>query len=150
MNEQAENYESVKRTSPPQAVAKNAGEFVHDVVTLAELQAALFKEEMSTGLFRLLRVVGVFVIAFAIAVSCLPIALIAVAYLFHAYGWSLAASFAWSTAIGLLVALACGGTGWMLFSRSKPVLMRSKRELQQNVSWLKQVLVRSRAAASTP
>ena len=129
--------------SPQRAVARNTAEFLHDVVTLVELQASLLKLDLKQTLTGMI-VPGVIAIVGAILLfSCVPILLASVALLLvETLQWSYAQAFFCSLGIGLLVGgLACLVGAWYV-RRSLEKLERSRSEFVHNVSWIKQVLKR--------
>ena len=128
---------------PPQAVARGATEFLHDVVTLAELQGKLVLLDFREGLAKLVTpVVAVFAGA-AIGLGCVPIALAALALLLQEITTlSLAACFGISLAVGLF---ACGVLTIVAFGVVKSGLKmfdRSLYEWGRNRKWIKDTLKR--------
>lgn len=136
-----------KRTAPPQAMIHDVSEFALDVVTLSELQWALFQEEWDENLRRVLRVVVMLAAAAILMLCCVPVALMTVAYTIHALGIGLAWSFAIATFLGVLTAFLVAATAWSLYRSAQPMFAKSKEELQQNVRWLKTVLSKNRRQA---
>lgn len=132
------------RTAAPRAVVENFGDFVHDVVTLSELQAKLLAADLKD--FRAGATVPAALMAAAgiVALGCVPVLLMAVAWLLVDYrvmshGWA----FLTSTGVGLLLAGVLGGVGWFSFRRHLAALQRSQVELERNITWIKSVLKHS-------
>ena len=99
--------------SPPNGVAKDMGELMCDIVSLAELQFELFKIDCREGLQQMLIPVAMLLVAGIVAVGTVPIALILVAELFVQFaGLSRTAAFSIAALIGLIVAVAMGVAGW--------------------------------------
>jgi len=130
--------------TPPQAVARSTAEFLHDILTLGELQARLLVLDGKTDLKRLIFPFVVLATGAVICLSCVPVALAALALVLVE-----AAEFTHAQAFGiaLLVGLGLGGilvlgaafylrSGWTLFERSRI-------EWQRNVQWAKDVLRRA-------
>jgi hypothetical protein len=143
MVDQTQVTSADRSDSPPRAVARNSAEFVHDVVTLVELQTSLLKVDLQQCLARLI-VPGVVVVAGAVIVlSCIPILLAAVGLLMvELFGWSHAQGFFFALGCGLLIGGAASlWAVWRLRS-SFDALKRSRDEFLQNVAWVKQVLKR--------
>jgi hypothetical protein len=139
------------RTGAPRAVVENLSDFLHDVVTLSELQAKLFVADVND--FRSGAIVpGALLGAAAIiALGCVPVLLMAIAWLLIDYevlsqGWAFLAA----TGIGVLLAVVLGITGWVLFRRNLAVLERSQLELQRNITWFKSVLKHSGRTTRDP
>jgi hypothetical protein len=130
--------------TPPRAVARSTAEFLHDILTLAELQGRLLVLDGQSELRKLIFPLVILVTGAVVCLSCLPIALAALALLLvEAAEFTLAQAFG----IALLVGLALGGvlvmggvfylrSGWTLFERSRT-------EWQRNVQWAKDVLRRA-------
>lgn len=128
---------------PPRAVARNTGEFLHDITTLAELQGKLLLVESREGFNKLVIPIATLVAGLAIALGCVPIALAALAItLVEAAEFSLAAAMGISLLVGVVLAavLAIGGYYWVRSGLS--FLDRSYYEWQRNVAWAKDMLKR--------
>jgi hypothetical protein len=128
---------------PPRAVARNTGEFLHDVTTLAELQGKLLLVECRDGLKKLVIPIVTLVVGVVIALGCVPIALAALAItLVQAAELSLAAAMWISLLIGVVLAaaLAVGGYYWLRSGLS--FLDRSYYEWQRNIAWAKDMMRR--------
>jgi uncharacterized membrane protein YqjE len=133
----------------PKALARDVGEFAHDVLTLAELQAQLFVTDARECRRRAL-VPGLLLVGgVALGLSCIPFALAALALL-------LIQVFETSYATGLLLATIAGAilsallcvSGWFLVRKRLAVLQRSQQELVRNLCWIKKVLERNRSTRS--
>jgi hypothetical protein len=126
-------------------LAQDVGEFAHNVLTLAELQAQLFASDVQECSQRVLVPALVLVAGIALGLACFPIALVAVALL-------LVEMFQASYAVGFLIAAAAGAVtsallstvGWLIVRKRAAVLGRSQEELIRNLRWLKKVIERSR------
>ena len=80
-------------TAPSDGVAKDVGELTHDIVSLAELQFELFRNDCRKGMKRLLLPVALLLLAGIVAAGTVPVALIVLAELLtQAAGLSRAAS----------------------------------------------------------
>ena len=127
------------------AVARNTGEFLHDLVTLAELQLRLVyvdgQEEVRNLLWPAMTVLA------GVAVGCaaLPVLLIALALtLTEVAHLSPAQAAGVAAGVGLLIAGILVGCGWwgLRFPRGK-AFERSEREWRQNLRWIKDALQKS-------
>jgi hypothetical protein len=137
--------------SPPRAVARNAAEFVHDVVTLVELQTGLLKIDFQQTLARLTVPAIVLAMGAVVVLSCLPILLASVALLMvELAGWTHAQAFFFAVGCGLV--LGGGASFWAAWRlrTSFDRLQRSRDEFAQNVAWVKQVLKRLGTASHSP
>jgi hypothetical protein len=137
--------------SPQRAVARNAAEFVHDVVTLVELQASLLKIDLSQCLAGLIVPGAVLVVGAILVLSCVPILLASVALLLvETLDWSYAQAFFCSLGGGLLVGGIACLAGAVYIRRSFRQLERSRTEFIQNFNWIKQVLRRLGTSPRSP
>lgn len=127
--------------SPQRAVARNTAEFLHDVVTLVELQASLLKIDTRQCLAGLVMPAIALAVGAMLLLSCLPILLASIALLLvETLDWTLAQAFFCALGIGLLVGGIACLAGAMFIRRSFQHFERSRSELVQNVTWIKQVL----------
>lgn len=148
---QTEMSGSNGRTAAPRAVVENFGEFMHDVVTLGELQAKLFVADMrdfKSGAVAPMALMGV---AFVLALGCAPVLLMGLAWLLVDLellqrGWA----FLVAALAGLLLTATLGATGWFWFRRHLAVLNRSQIELERNITWIKSVLKHSGRTTRDP
>ena len=129
--------------SPPRAVARSAAEFVHDVLTLAELQGKLLVVDVETGLQKLIWPAAGLVVGVVLALCCVPLGLAAIALAIdETTRLTLAQSFGVVLGGAALVAsvLIVGAVmylrhGWNMFDRSRS-------ELSRNLQWSKDMLRR--------
>jgi hypothetical protein len=129
--------------SPSRAFARNSAEFVHDVITLGELQLSLLKLDVSQVAARMVVPAAALLVGAVIVLSCMPILLAAVALgLVQWLDWTLPQAFFFAMGCGLIVGGAACMYGVFALRRSISVLERSRHELVQNVGWIKQVLKR--------
>ena len=151
MVDQAQVNGAAKVEAAPRAVARNTGELLQDLVTLAELQARLLVLDVRDGAQRLLWPVGLLLVGTAIAVACLPVAFITVALaLVETTKLTLAQAFGVSLLSGMVLTTLIAGLGWALFRRRPDLLERSRAEWQQNVKWTKHALRRLGKITSRP
>ncbi len=140
------NLRNGSSTAPPNGIAKDMGELTHDIVSLAELQFELFRNDCREGLKGLLLPAALLLLAGVVAVGTAPVALIGLAeFLAQAAGLSRAAAFSLAALGGLSVAAALGVAGWCRLRGAGRVLARSRDELTRNMTWIKQVLKRPAA-----
>ena len=133
----------------PKALARGVGEFAYDVLTLAELQAQLFVTDLQECSRRAL-VPGLFLLAgVALGVSCVPLALTALALLLiQVWGTAYATGFLLATIVGASVSVLLCVSGWFLVRKRVAVLQRSQQELLRNLCWIKKVFERDRSTRS--
>ena len=135
--------------SAPKALARDVGEFAHDVFTLAELQAQLFVADLRECGRRVLVPGLVLLAGVALGLSCVPFALAALALsLIQVFETSYAAAFLLSTIAGAVLSALLGVSGWLLVRKRLAVLQRSQQELVRNLRWIKKVLERNRTTRS--
>lgn len=130
----------------PWALARDVGEFAYDVLTLAELQVQLFASDMQECSRRAL-VPGVVLLAgVALGLSCVPLALTALALLLiQVLGTSYATGFLMATIVGVILSALLCVSGWLLVRNRLAFLQRSQQELVRNLRWIKKVLERNRS-----
>ena len=134
------NQRNGSSPAPPNGVAKDMGELTHDIVSLAELQFELFRNDCREGLKGLLVPVALLLLAGIVAAGTVPVALIVVAeFLAQAAGLSRAAAFSIAALGGFVVAAALGVVGWSRIRGVGRVFERSREELTRNMTWIKQV-----------
>jgi hypothetical protein len=129
--------------APPQAVARTSMEFLHDLLTLCELQTKLIGVDLQSGLDRLLLWAGILIAGLCVALACVPLCLAAVALGVAEYGhFSLAQAFGISVFSGLLLAAGLVGLAVIRLRSTVNVFDRSWAEWRQNVRWAKDTLRR--------
>ncbi|HEX5104769.1 MAG TPA: phage holin family protein [Pirellulaceae bacterium] len=127
--------------SPPRAVARSATEFIHDVLTLAELQGKLLVVDFRSGVRKLLWPTIGLAVGCVLALCCVPLALAALA-LAIAESTTLTHSQALGLVLaGAILAAAILVAGAALYLRhSWTIFDRSRTELTRNVQWSKEML----------
>ena len=119
------------------------GELTHDMLSLAELQFELFRNDCRDGLKGLLIPVTLLLLAGIAAAGTVPVALIFLAELLvQAAGLSRAAAFSIATLGGFIAALALGVLGWSRICGTGRVFEHSREELTRNMTWIKHVMKR--------
>ena len=139
------NTQNGSTETASEAVVRNAGDFVDNLILLSELQVKLLAadlEEIRRGSlvpsFLLLLGVG-------LGLACYPIALVGAALLIvqifeisYAAGFLIVAGLA-SVLSGILCVI-----GGLLLRKRMSVLRRSREELVRNMRWIQTVLTRKR------
>lgn len=133
---------------PPRKVARNLGEFVHDVVTLAELQADLLKVDARKSAKQVISPAILLAAAACIAIGCVPVALTALAYGLIELGLAHWLGFLIATICGLAIAGGVGLFGWRRFKSIGSAFKPSKEEFTRNVHWVKGVLKNSETSGA--
>jgi hypothetical protein len=127
--------------TPPRAVARSAGELVHDLVTLAELQGRLALVDARDGVNRLMLAAAMVVAGVLIALGCIPIALAALALLLvETTTLTQVQAFGIALAIGVVLAGLLVGIGLYVLRQRSNMFERSRAEWQQNLRWAKDAL----------
>ncbi len=135
------NQSNGSTPAPPNGVAQDMGDLTHDMVSLAELQFELFRNDCRKGLKGLLTPFALLLLAGIAAAGTVPVALICVAELLaQAAGLSRAAAFSITALGGFSAAAALGVAGWSHVRGVGRVFRRSREELTRNMTWIKQVL----------
>jgi hypothetical protein len=126
-------------------LARDVGEFAHDVLTLAELQGQLFVADVLECGRRVLVPGLVLVCGVALGLACFPIALAALALVVvQVFGTSYAAGFLTAAVVGAALSALLCAIGWYQVRERVSVLGRSQQALVRNLRWIKKVLERSR------
>jgi uncharacterized membrane protein YqjE len=113
----------------------------HDVLTLAELQARLLAVDLSEGRTRAVRAAALLVGGLLLAIGTVPVLLLGLGWLLiRQFQWSEAAAFLTTSGLAACAACALAAFGWKRLQTSLAVLTRSRRELRENIEWLKQAL----------
>ena len=121
------------------------GDFTHDVLTLAELQAQLLAADVRECRNRVLTPALVLSCGLAISLACFPIGLTALAlYLVQSYNLSYAAGFLIAFIVGAVLGALLSVIGCLQVRKSLAFLGRSQHELIRNLRWIKKVLDHSR------
>ena len=126
---------------PPDGVAKDMGELMCDIVSLAELQFELFRIDCRVGLQRMLIPGAMLLAAGIVSVGTVPIALLLVAELcVQLAGLSRTVALSIATLSGLIVAVAVGVVGWYHIRGVARAFQRSRDEFTRNTAWIKGAL----------
>ena len=126
---------------PANAIRRNLSDLAHDVVTLLELQANLFKLDLRDTATRSILPAVFLVGGVFLLIACLTVGLAAFSYiLVEQAGWSLAASFGLGALVGLLLGGLLLFAGWLRLRKGLDTVSRSREEFARNLSWFKQVL----------
>ncbi len=135
--------------SPPQAVARSSMEFLHDLITLVELQAKLIGIDVQAGLPRVILSLTLLLFGICLALACLPLCLAVMALAIAEY-WQFSLSQAFGIAVlaGLLIAALSAGIAVLRLRQAHHLLDRSTTEWRQNMRWAKQTLRRLSNAGS--
>jgi len=137
------NQRNGSSPTQPNGIAKDMGELTHDMVSLAELQFELFRNDCRGGMRGLLVPVALLLLAAMVAVGTVPIVLIFIAeFLVQAAGLSRAAAFSIAALGGFTAAVALGVVGWSHIRGIGRVFERSREELIRNMTWIKHTLKR--------
>lgn len=130
-------------TSPTTSVRQGLGGLLHDVATLGELQIELLKIDAGSASRRAIVPAGLIGAGVIFALSVIPLVLLAVAQVLRDQaGWPPALATLTAALIGILIAVVCGGLGYLGLKRVMEPLARSRDELSRNVAWLKTALQR--------
>jgi hypothetical protein len=120
------------------------GDLTHDMVSLAELQFELVRNDYRAGMKGLLTPVVLLLGAGIVALGTAPIALLLMAeILIQIAGLSRTSAFSIAAASGLTTAVALGLVGWSQLRGVGRVFQRSREEWIRNLNWIKLALKRS-------
>ncbi len=129
--------------SPPRAVARSAAEFVHDVLTLGELQGKLFIVDVETGLQKLIWPAVGLAVGAVMALCCVPLGLATIALAIdETTRLTLAQSFGVVLGGAALFAVLLVTAAVMYLRHGWNMFDRSRTELSRNLQWSKDMLRR--------
>lgn len=149
MVDQAQQINGRASETPPRAVARSAGELIHDLVTLAELQGRLALIDARDGVSRLSMAVAMLGAGVLVVGGCIPIALAALALvLVETTTLTNAQAFGIALLVGLLIAALLAGIGYWYLRSGGNVFERSQAEWRQNLRWAKDALKANRSGTS--
>jgi hypothetical protein len=127
--------------TPPNGVAQGMGDLTHDIVSLAELQFELVRNDYRAGMKGLLVPLVLLLVAGIVALGTVPIALLLVAeILIRVAGLSRTSAFSIAAAGGFITAVALGVVGWSQLRGIGRVFRRSREEWIRNLNWIKLAL----------
>ena len=120
------------------------GDLTHDIVSLAELQYELVRNDYRAGMKGLLTPVVLLLGAGIVALGTVPVALLLMAeILIQVAGLSRASALSIAALSGFLAAVALGVVGWSQLRGVGRVFQRSREEWTRNLNWIKLALKRS-------
>lgn len=130
-------------------LARDVGEFAHDVFTLAELQTQLFVTDVQECSQRVPLPGSILLGGGALGLACFPIALTAFAlWIIQAFETSYAAGFFLAAVAGAALSATLCAIGWFQVRKRMTVLQRSQQELVRNLRWIKKSFERNRVTRS--
>jgi hypothetical protein len=125
------------------AVARSAGELLHDLVTLSELQGRLLITDAREGVSHLLTPIAVIAAGILVLVGSIPIALVTLALLLiQTTTLTQVQAFGVSLLVGLVIGALLAGGGFWCLRHGNPMFHRTQTEWRQNVKWAKDALSR--------
>jgi hypothetical protein len=132
---------------PPQAVARSAVAFFHDVASLAELQEQLLIVDAKEGVQKLVVPAVLLGVGLGFALGSVPIFLAAfAATLVATTSLSWAASLWIALALGVVLTLILSIPAAVSLKGSMNMFDRSYAEWRRNMEWLKETLRRVRSS----
>jgi len=135
------NLRNGSTPAPPNGVAQGMGDLTHDIVSLAELQYELVRNDYRAGMKGLLTPVVLLLGAGIVALGTVPVALLLMAeILIQVAGLSRASALSIAALSGFLAAVALGVVGWSQLRGVGRVFQRSREEWIRNLNWIKLAL----------
>ncbi len=128
-------------TSESESVGQSAGQVVHDVVSLAELQIQLFKSDAGEAVGRLVRPLLVFAAGILLLLGTLPVVLIAIAIGLVSLGMPPAGAYALVAVLSIVVAVGMAAWARQRFLAMPAAFTRSQEELVRNITWIKDAVM---------
>jgi hypothetical protein len=145
------NQRNESNPAPRNGVAQDMGDLTHDLVSLAELQFELLRNDCREGLKGLWIPVSLLLAAGMVALGTAPLVLMLMAeFLAQVAGLSRASALAIAALSGFIVAVALGVLGWSRLRGVGRVFARSREEWTRNMTWIKHALKRSAPNESPP
>ena len=128
--------------SPASKVGSNLAGLTHDLMTLGELQCQLIGVDLREGLSKSI-VPGVILVgAVLLALGTMPVVLLGIGWsLVNLAGFSVGVTFLMVSLVALVVAGLAAWWGVTRLIDALSVLLRSQRELTENLSWVKKALL---------
>ena len=131
--------------SASKGFARGVGDFTHDVLTLAELQAQLLSADVQECRQRVLVPTLLLLCGLAVGLACFPVGLTALALcLVENYTMSYATGFLTAFIVGAVLGVLLSFIGCLQVRKSLAVLQRSQQELIRNLRWIRKVVDHSR------
>ena len=135
------------QVNPPKAaggtVRQSLNQVVHDVLTLAELQSQLFKNDAREVAQRSMKPLCLFACGLLLLLAAIPISLIAIAVGLIAVGLPTPAAYASVSIVTIVVAAAMAIWAWRRLCEMPPVLARSREEFARNIAWIKDAITQA-------
>jgi uncharacterized membrane protein YqjE len=126
---------------PGRVLGRSVSHLGSDIITLVELQTALFQVDFRDWSRGMVKAAIALVAALAFLLASTPVLVLSLGYFINeATDLSLSLSMLIAAGAGLLIAGVCAAVGLWMLKRDQSVFHRFKGELKQNVNWLKQVL----------
>jgi uncharacterized integral membrane protein len=126
---------------PPQAVARSAGEVLHNAITLLELQWELLTTDTKLCATRFSNSALLLAGALAVLLGTVPVALAGLAYLLVTFTeLPLWIALLLAALAGLLVGVLMGLAGWKHLRSALSSFDRSRDELARNLHFIKRTL----------
>jgi hypothetical protein len=122
------------------ALRGNVGDFVHDVITLTELQGRLLLVDLREARTRAVRPLAFGVVAVVLLLASFPVALLGLAAVLDAAGLATWAALLIAALIGIGVSGVLGWLAWRTIRTTVAVFKRSGDEFSQNLARIKGVL----------
>jgi hypothetical protein len=124
--------------------ARSVGQILHDIVTLAQLQAQLFKLDARDAMVRIERPILALAAGAVLAVCSVPIALVGVAFLLVDVAHLSRLAAVWITFVfAAFVAASLIGYAVAWFHKPPGLFEYSREELVNNIERIKEMLHRS-------
>ena len=135
------NLRNGSTPAPPNGVAQGMGDLTHDIVSLAELQFELLRNDCREGTKGMVVPVVLLLVAGIVALGTVPTVLLLMAeILIQVAGLSRASALSIAALSGFLAAVALGVVGWSRIRGVGRVFQRSREEWIRNLNWIKLAL----------
>jgi hypothetical protein len=128
-------------SSSAQALVHDVAGVASSLATMAELQARLFGADFRAARDGVVRACGAWIAALVLLAAALPVALAGCGlWLAEVTGVSAAVGLVTVALLAIAVVAALAAFGWWHFSKQQRAFDRSRRELAENLSAMRQML----------
>jgi hypothetical protein len=118
-------------------IRQDLGHVVADLVVLAELQGQLFRSDAREIFGQIIRPAAIGAAAALFVQATVLVCLLAIAEGLVAVGLPRAGAYTLAAGVGMIVAVGLAVWTWRQYRRIPHVFARSREELMQNLTWIK-------------
>lgn len=138
----ATNGQRIEEAAP--SMGENVANLAADLVSLGELQVKLLLLDLQEGSGQVIRTAAIFLCGSCLLLGAIPVLLLGLGGLLSS-GSSLSLPTAWLL-VAVMALMVSSLSLWQAvrqLRRSSAILLRSRTELQENITWIKRVIRQS-------